>query len=134
MTHDSTAETLAIREALLASTGRYPKSAAQLFELVRDEWGTLTERRLWRALQKLVRDGLVRRVGERNHSDGYVRVPDTTPTSEDLERARRLDLAAKRLCYDCEQRRLRRGDPSWFRSLTSGYCYPCYRQRNMERR
>lgn len=64
-------ETHAIREALVAATGRYPRSAMTLFAAVTDEWGPIGERRLWRAIKWLVDAGRLRVVGEHG---GYVEV------------------------------------------------------------
>lgn len=65
-------ETLGIRETLLSYVTARPRSAERIFALVREEWGEIGERRLWRTLDWLVEHGAVRRVGDRHHSDGYV--------------------------------------------------------------
>lgn len=134
MSHANHSEIYAIRDAPLAATGRYPRPALELFASVTGEWGSICERRLWRALDWLVSLGKVRRVGDRYHSQGYVRVPDAQPTQDELAARRLLELAEDRKCLDCEGPKRSRKDPPWFKRFCSRYCYRCYRVRNMARR
>jgi len=130
----TTAETFAIRDSLLALAGRHPIPAAVLFERLRDEWGTLCERRLWRAINWLVAHGKLQRVGDRYHSEGYVRVPDAAMAPGEADRRERLELNEERRCYDCKGRSLGKQDQAWFRALNSGYCFGCYQVRANARR
>ena len=75
------AETAMLRELLLEHVGRVPAAAARLFARVREDFGTVGERRLWRVLRLHVERGAVRAIeprygrdGTRHGSAGYVRV------------------------------------------------------------
>lgn len=127
------AETFAIRDALVAASGRHPRAAVQLFATVTDEWGSLCERRLWRALRWCVAAGKLQRVGVLFKADGYVRVPDDEVKASplialDLERRRRTDLALDGRCYEpgCRRRASSPRDPAWFARLQGGRCFACY--------
>lgn len=65
-------ETIGIRESVLSYTTTRPRSAERIFGLVRQEWGEIGERRLWRILEWLIGRGAVRRIGDRYHGEGYV--------------------------------------------------------------
>ena len=67
------AELPAIRDALRDATGRHPRPASALFDRVREDWGPIDERRMWRLLGELLERGEVVRVGRRHASEGYVR-------------------------------------------------------------
>ena len=67
-------ETHALRESMLERLHpRRPMSPVRLFAALRDEWGSLGERRLWRVLCWLTGVGLVARDGRKYQPDGYVR-------------------------------------------------------------
>jgi len=68
--HELRAEAAALRADMLKHVTRRPRSAARLFDLVRQEWGELGERRLWRTLQWLMARGDITRVSK---TDGYIR-------------------------------------------------------------
>lgn len=50
---------------------RFPKPPVELFADVRNKFGSCTDRRLWRALARLLADGEIDRVGIPRHPDGY---------------------------------------------------------------
>ncbi len=69
-------ETAALRETMLEVTpSRDVVRASRLFELLRDQWGSVCERRLWRALAWLVARGRLVRVGIKcdAYASGYRR-------------------------------------------------------------
>src|ERR1043165_7715889 len=50
--HPHYTETHALREAVWEQLSfRFPKTPMELFSEIRDDWGAVEERRLWRALQ-----------------------------------------------------------------------------------
>lgn len=64
---------------MLECVATRPRTAARLFDLVREQWGDACERRLWRVLRWLELQGHVQAVGVqlgsggvRFASDGYV--------------------------------------------------------------
>lgn len=59
-----------LRDLVLEHVGRRPVSARELFERVRADFGTCSERSLWRALAWQVERGAIVAVGTRA---GYVR-------------------------------------------------------------
>lgn len=73
MTADSTAETKALRESMLGYVTTRPRSAERIFSLLRDEWGDVNERRLWRTLRWLVSTGAVTRLGVSRSGSSYIR-------------------------------------------------------------
>jgi hypothetical protein len=66
------AETDAVRASVLQQIGRRPRRAAEIFVAVRDDYGSVGERRLWRAIEWLVANGKAARVGPSGKSEGYV--------------------------------------------------------------
>lgn len=62
-----------IREMLLDLIGDRPRLAATLFEQLRDQLGSVQERRLWRALDWLIRAGHVCVLGRKKQQAQYVR-------------------------------------------------------------
>ena len=55
-------------DVILEQLGRFPKRCTELFVDVRDEYGTVDDRRLWSRLASLQQRGLIRRT-----QHGYVR-------------------------------------------------------------
>lgn len=80
----SSRETPLIREILLDHVSQRPRLATRLFEELRADFGAIHERRMWRALDWLIRAGLVRVVGRLHQQARYVRSPAP----------RRIDFAA----------------------------------------
>lgn len=66
-------DTRAMREVLLDRIGRFPRPAVELFTAVRDDFGEVGLRRMWRALERLLKSGEVVRVGRKWQPEGYVR-------------------------------------------------------------
>jgi hypothetical protein len=58
----------ALLDTLLEVVTRFPQRPGEIFEALRDTWGTCDERRLWRALRALVERGLVERRGRKQSS------------------------------------------------------------------
>ncbi len=69
------AETHEIRRALFAMAGDRPRTAPAMFDELCREWGDINERRLWRVAHWLLKNGMWIRVGDRYHSEGYIRGP-----------------------------------------------------------
>lgn len=63
-------ETLAMRRDLLSYVTKRPRTAPELFNRLRGEWGNIELRRLWRMLEWLVDRGAVVKYDDKG--DGYV--------------------------------------------------------------
>lgn len=62
-----TAEQIAFREIVLShAAGWFPKTFSRIAELVSEEWGTVLDRRMYRVLATLVREGEIEKT-----ADGY---------------------------------------------------------------
>lgn len=71
----TSSDTSLLREIVLEHVGRRPVPAAELFERVRDDFGSCGTRRLWRALAWQVARGAIIRIGAFRQPEGYVRAP-----------------------------------------------------------
>lgn len=118
-------ETFAFRDVLLEQVhATRPRLPSELSVRLQHEWGSFTQRSLYRALLWLVSRGKIERVGVRMAcvDGGYVRTAHGgAETAEDLEARRRIDLAGEHRCYRCA-RKIRRRKPYHGR-----YCRVCYR-------
>ena len=128
MTPDILDETIGIRDTMLEAAGRMPIPARTMFDRVRKQWGDIGDRRLWRASEWLVSTGQLQRT-----ADGYIRGHAVVSEAE-AETRMRVRLALQKRCYDCRRATRRDSDPSWFARYGGGYCYACYRARNLRRR
>jgi hypothetical protein len=94
---DRSAETFALRDMMLGYVTRYPQPAADLFAQVRDDYGSVGDRRLWRCLAWLLASGKITRIDE----SGYTRNREAVETEAEAMARDRLELCADGLCYEC---------------------------------
>lgn len=67
------------RQILLSHIGRHAKTATEIFEDFRYDYGSITERTLWRDMRFLVDGGSVRADGERCAGMLYTKVSERLP-------------------------------------------------------
>lgn len=63
-----------LREIIPKHVFRHPRSAAEIFADVRNDYGEVTARTLWRAMKRLCRQGVIEHVGALH--GGQYRIPE----------------------------------------------------------
>lgn len=135
------AETWLLRDALRdALSPRVPRTAPQLFERVRAEYGHVDERRMWRYIDWLLVRGIAVRLAPRyfnqakfvDEIDGGVGYLRGTGIEYPWDAADRLwhELAGQGRCPGCHVV-IDEARPKWYRSLL---CMDCYRASQNEYR
>jgi len=119
-------ETWALRDDMRARLTKRSQSGLQLFAQLRDDWGHLGERRMWRTVRWLVDRGFAVRV-DCGYVAGYA--PEN---QRDYRDWRRLYLFERKRCYDCETD-LEPKQPWWYGPRCSD-CYYAHQAREQGRR
>lgn len=120
MNRPTTIETWALRDDMRALLTRRPQTGSAVFAQLRDNWGRLGERRMWRTIRWLVDRGFAIGLGQRGFGMGYVAGFAPEHPSDYGDR-RRLDLFRQKRCYECENK-LESTRPWW----CGPRCLDCY--------